>query len=543
MKTELLKTEDVIKDRENILKAAEALKNGKLVAIPTETVYGLAANALDPEAVKNIFIAKGRPQDNPLIVHVACADEVAPLVEKIDPRFPALAKRFWPGALTVIMKKSALVPDVTSGGLDTVAVRCPSNPIANAIIKAAGVPLAAPSANTSGKPSPTRASHVMDDMNGKISMVVDGGSCEIGVESTVITLANGAARLLRPGGVTPEQLKEVLPELEIDPAVFEKLQSNEKAISPGMKYKHYSPDASVTLLKGSLEKAAEFVNSSPDESRCVLCFNGEAEKFTCPAFEYGGEADGLSQAANVFDILRKVDEAGFKQAYVRCPEAKGVGLAVYNRLLRSAAFKVVDLENDMAVIGLTGQTGAGKTTVCEYLEKNGFYIIDGDILAREAVKNKRVLSDLAAEFGEDIILPDGTLDRKKTASRAFASREKTERLNAITHPAITALTVLEIEKARRSGAKGAVVDAAALFESPIAAMCTVTAAVVAPEGERLKRIMLRDSITEAEARARMAAQYKDEYYAERADIIINNGAGDNPGAGAEAIIKLARAGK
>lgn len=225
MKTLYLKSQDA----EATETAAKILKNGGLVAIPTETVYGLAANALDPQAVKNIFIAKGRPQDNPLIVHVSSLEEIPPLVEKVDPRLNALAEKYWPGPLTVIMKKSSLIPNEVSAGLDTVAIRMPSNPFARAIIKAAGVPLAAPSANASGKPSPTKASHVIEDLDGKIDAVVDGGECSVGVESTVVTLETNPPTLLRPGGITPEQLSEVLGEISISPAVFEKLKSGEKA--------------------------------------------------------------------------------------------------------------------------------------------------------------------------------------------------------------------------------------------------------------------------------------------------------------------------
>ncbi|MBR4765363.1 MAG: threonylcarbamoyl-AMP synthase, partial [Clostridia bacterium] len=211
MKTEILKIEDINKDAALVEQAGRTLREGGLVAVPTETVYGLAANALDPAAVKKIFKAKGRPADNPLIVHVADKESALRLFENTDERFDTLTEKLWPGPLTVIMKKSSVVPSVTSGGLDTVAVRCPSHPIANAIIKAAGVPIAAPSANTSGRPSPTTAQHVADDMSGKIDLIVDGGKCEIGVESTVITLATEPPRLLRPGKITPEEIQEIIP--------------------------------------------------------------------------------------------------------------------------------------------------------------------------------------------------------------------------------------------------------------------------------------------------------------------------------------------
>ena len=234
--------------------AARLLKDGELVAIPTETVYGLAANALDGNAVKNIFVAKGRPQDNPLIVHIAEIDEILPLVKNFDERARALAEAYWPGPLTMILPKSDIIPNEVCAGLDTVAIRMPSHPIAHEIIKKCGFPLAAPSANTSGKPSPTTAAHVMNDMDGKIAAVVDGGSCSVGVESTVVTLACPVPRVLRPGGVTPDQLRAVLGEVEIDKAVFKALESGEKVLSPGMKYKHYSPNAHVIIVKGDFDK-------------------------------------------------------------------------------------------------------------------------------------------------------------------------------------------------------------------------------------------------------------------------------------------------
>lgn len=527
MKTEILKIENITEDLPLIEKAGRVLREGGLAAIPTETVYGLAANALDPAAVKKIFEAKGRPSDNPLIVHVADKDGAARLFAGTDERFEALAQKFWPGPLTVVMKKSELVPDITSGGLDTVAVRCPSHPVANAIIKAAGVPIAAPSANTSGKPSPTTAQHVADDMSGKIDLIVDGGKCEIGVESTVITLATEPPRLLRPGKVTPEELKEFLPDLVVDSAVFSELKSGETAHSPGMKYKHYSPEAEVVLLRGSLENAVNYTNKYGNAESVAVCFNGEKEKFAVPAVEYGVENDGLSLASNLFYVLRKVDDLGFSRAFVRCPAPVGLGLAVYNRLLRSAAFHVVDVDKRLPVIGLTGPTGAGKSTVAKYFAEKGFYLIDGDILAREAVKNREVLANLAKEFGADIINKDGSLNRRLTADRAFSTPEKTKALNAITHPAITALTYIEITHADQSDSKGVIIDAAALLQSPIVNMCDMLVCVIAPKKERVRRIVERDGITVDQALTRINAQKSEEYYIENTDYAISNAKGED----------------
>ncbi|MCR4925412.1 MAG: threonylcarbamoyl-AMP synthase [Clostridiales bacterium] len=325
-------------------KAGELLKNGELVAIPTETVYGLGANALDAKAVSNIFKAKGRPQDNPLIVHISEFDEIKPLVREIPETAIKLAEKFWPGPLTMIMKKSELIPDEVSAGLDTVAIRMPSHKIARKIIKQAGIPIAAPSANTSGLPSPTTAQHVMNDMNGKISAVVDGGECEVGVESTVITLVTNPPKLLRPGGITFEQLKSVLGEVEIDKAVTKPLEKNAVVASPGMKYKHYSPKTRVIILKGDFEKYKAYLNSKKGENIAALCFEGEEKELDCKSVTYGVKSDDLTQAHLLFYALRKLDELGVETAYARCPSQEGVGLAVYNRLIRAAAFEIIDLK-------------------------------------------------------------------------------------------------------------------------------------------------------------------------------------------------------
>ena len=328
---------------ENIKAVGEILREGGLAAIPTETVYGLAGNALDGKCAEKIFAAKGRPSDNPLIVHISSFSQWAPLVKEISESAKALADAFWPGPLTIILPKSELIPKEVSGGLDTVAVRMPENEIARAIIESAGVPLAAPSANLSGKPSPTTASHVIDDMTGRIDAIVDSGDCNVGVESTVLSLAVYPPRLLRPGQVTPVMLTEILGEIEIDDAVFDKLLDGQEAASPGMKYKHYSPDASVVLVKGSFEKFAKHVNSNAVDGTVALCFEGEEASLSVPAVTYGRRNDPASQAKHIFDALRTVDKIGAKQVFARFPENEGMGLAVFNRLLRAAAFNIIEL--------------------------------------------------------------------------------------------------------------------------------------------------------------------------------------------------------
>ena len=342
-----MKTQLFTNTPENIIKTAEILKSGGLAAIPTETVYGLAADALNGEAVAKIFAAKGRPMDNPLIVHVAEFEDIErfALVREIPEDAKKLAKVFWPGPLTIIMKKGGVIPDEVSAGLDTVAIRLPSHPSARAIIKAADTPLAAPSANLSGSPSPTTAQHVMNDMDGKIDAVFDGGACGVGVESTVITLAEDTPRLLRPGKVTLEELREVLGEVELDSAVLNKLKDGQKAASPGMKYKHYAPKANVVLLKCTDDEFINYVNRCGGSGVAALCCDEDVEKLSVKYISLGKRNDYEAHAQRLFDSLRRIDGYGnIVTVYTRLPSTDGVGLAVYNRLIRAAGFEVIDLE-------------------------------------------------------------------------------------------------------------------------------------------------------------------------------------------------------
>lgn len=341
MQTEVIKV-----TKENAEKAAERagelLRAGEVVGIPTETVYGLAANAFDEVAVAKIFKAKGRPQDNPLIVHIAAFEELEELVAEVPEAAKKLADAFWPGPLTMILPKSDKIPDAVCAGLQTVAIRCPSHPVAHVVIEKAGVPLAAPSANLSGSPSPTNAKYVYDDMNGKIPLILDGGQSAVGVESTVVTLALDTPRVLRPGGVTVEQLRAVLGDVDVDEAVVKPLKKGATAASPGMKYKHYAPKAEITIVKGSFEAFKAYVEAQEGgKENFVLCFEGEDAEFP-NAVTYGKVGDGLSEANRLFDALRELDEHGATTVFARCPSENEVGLAVYNRLLRAAAFRVVE---------------------------------------------------------------------------------------------------------------------------------------------------------------------------------------------------------
>ena len=324
-------------------KAAEIIRNGDLVGMPTETVYGLAANALDSKAVAKIFAAKGRPQDNPLIVHISAFEQIRCLVKSVPEAAEKLAAAYWPGPMTMVLEKSDLIPEIVSAGLPTVGIRFPSHPVARALITAAGVPIAAPSANRSGLPSTTTAEHVMRDMDGRIDAVLDGGVCGVGVESTIITLASEPPRLLRPGGITLEQLRAVLGSVDVDRAVLNPLPKGAKPLSPGMKYKHYSPKANVIILDGSEQAYADYVNAHKGPGITALCYTGEEKLVGVPAVCYGGETDYAAQARDLFEALRHLDDIGAQTVYARCPEPKGVGLAVYNRLMRAAGFEVLRL--------------------------------------------------------------------------------------------------------------------------------------------------------------------------------------------------------
>lgn len=532
MDTKLLNPEKI----EDIKYAGEVLRAGGLVAIPTETVYGLAANALDPEAAGKIYAVKGRPSDNPLIVHISRISDMEPLVREIPEAARRLAEAFWPGPLTMILPKTELVPDTTSGGLKTVAIRFPADPTARAVIEAAGCPLAAPSANLSGKPSPTDFRHVFEDLNGKVEAIVDGGACSVGVESTVITLVSEVPKVLRPGGVTVEQLQAVLGRVEVDEAVTHQLQAGEQAASPGMKYKHYSPKAQVVLADLSRDDFVKLVNGS--DGWGALCFEGEESKLRGPCVSYGREYDSESQAQRLFSALYELDERGIARAYARRPLKKGVGLAVYNRLVRAAGFQI--LSPDVKVYGLTGTTGSGKTAVSGLLQKQGFAVIDCDKLTKTGIYDEACLRELAAFFGSDILRADGTLDRRLLAQRAFSSEENTIKLNSITFPRIDKAIRGKIEELREKGNRRILLDAPTLFEAGADALCCRVIAVTAPASLRLERIRKRDGLSLKEAKLRLEAQRPEEYYAQRADFVIyNDSTGSSLASAVEELLKEA----
>lgn len=343
MTTELVKITDpsLPFSQETLEKAAKILLSGGLVVFPTETVYGLGGNGLDSTAAKKIYAAKGRPSDNPLIIHIAEPDDASRYCE-VSPLYYKLAKAFMPGPLTVVMQKKDIVSLSVTGGLSTVAVRCPSHPVAHELIKKAGVPIAAPSANLSGKPSPTRADYVMEDMNGRVDMVIDGGDCEIGLESTIVMIDGDSLTLLRPGGITYDALTMVCENVKIAPAVLEKLGDGERPLSPGMKYKHYAPATPVVLLDGSYDDVLRFLVNEQKAKKCaILCYDEEVAFLKNEnLLPCGARNDLALQAHRLFTDLRNADKLGCDIIYAHMPPKNGLGLALYNRMIRAAAHTV-----------------------------------------------------------------------------------------------------------------------------------------------------------------------------------------------------------
>lgn len=344
----------VITDPKNqtceIQEAAQLIRKGEVVAFPTETVYGLGANALDAGAVKKIFEAKGRPGDNPLIVHIYDISQWKSLVDSIPEKAGILAETFWPGPLTIILKKSKLIPEEVTAGLDTVGVRMPSHPTAAQLIFQSGVPIAAPSANRSGRPSPTTAQHVLEDMDGRIHMILDGGECDVGVESTVLSLVGATPVILRPGGITAEMLRGVIGQVDIHPNVMMPLKEGQKALSPGMKYVHYAPKAPVTLIRGDYQKLIQFMNKE------VCRLEGEGKRVGILATDQtlagcklgirlslGNREEPSEPAFHLFARLREFNHLNVDVILAEGIDEKDEGLAVMNRMARAAGFHIVDL--------------------------------------------------------------------------------------------------------------------------------------------------------------------------------------------------------
>lgn len=337
MNTKRLKLQD-------IEEAAGIISSGGLLGIPTETVYGLGANGLDPKAVKAIFTAKGRPQDNPLILHIPSEGWLERYCEDVPPVAYELAQRFWPGPLTMILPRRSLVPDETTAGLDTVGMRCPDCAVTREVISLADVPIAAPSGNTSGRPSPTSAQAMLEDMDGKIDAILDDGPCSVGVESTIIDLTVQPPRLLRPGGVTLEELEEVLGKVEVDEAVRRLMAPGEKPKAPGMKYRHYAPKAPVTVVKGDPDETAGYIVARMGAKSGVLCFDEYQGYFRGhTVVTYGPANHQAAQARHIFEALRAFDHLEVSDIWAQSPVDTGIGLAVTNRLNKAAGFHIIEL--------------------------------------------------------------------------------------------------------------------------------------------------------------------------------------------------------
>ena len=328
-----------------IKRAGELLRTGKLVVFPTETVYGLGGSAIDASAAEKIYAAKGRPSDNPLIIHMARPED-AERYAVTSNLYYKLSKAFMPGPLTVVLPKRDIVPSSVTGGLNTVAVRCPAHPVARAIIEEAGVAIAAPSANLSGKPSPTAAHHVIEDLKGRVDMIVDGGECEIGLESTIVSLDGDTLTLLRPGAVTVDALRCVCDSVNVFHAVAEKLAENERPLSPGMKYRHYAPDAPLVLLTGNDKNVLAFLKAEQEKNgTCViLCYDEEIPHLKRDGLLPVGKRDDLEMQAHLlFSRLRESNGLGARVIYAHLPEKNGLGLALYNRMIRAAAHTVLEI--------------------------------------------------------------------------------------------------------------------------------------------------------------------------------------------------------
>lgn len=497
--------------------AAAILRRGGLLGIPTETVYGLGADALNEDAVSRIFLAKGRPQDNPLIIHVPDASWLESYCRDVPPAAYQLAERFWPGPLTMILPRRDIVPLQTTGGLETVGVRCPNHPVTLAIIEAAGVPIAAPSGNTSGRPSPTTAAHMIEDMDGRIDGIVDGGPCTVGVESTIIDLTVTPPRLLRPGGLPLESLRQVLGEVAVDKAVTGLLAAGERPRAPGMKYRHYAPHAPVTVVTGEPERSARRIQGLLSDTAGVICFDEYAPLFPGHIIhKLGPAADKSAQARHVFDALRTFDGTDVTEIFAQCPDDGGLGLAVANRLKKAAGFHLIDADRPL-IVGLTGGTGAGKTSALAALEDLGGTVLDCDAVYHQMLRTDPALQEaITAAFGP-VFCPDGSLDRQKLGTLVFSDHAALDRLNAIVYE------YLPPELLRRAQGHTLVgLDAISLMESGLGRLCACTVAVLAPAEDRVRRIMARDGISEDYARLRISAQQPDAFYRERCSHILEN---------------------
>lgn len=509
---------------DKISAAAKILREGGLVGIPTETVYGLGADGTNPEAVRRIFQVKGRPQDNPLILHVTGAQWLPRYCVNIPPVAYMLARKFWPGPLTMILRRQPTVPDETTAGLDTVGVRCPNHPVTLAIIREAGMAIAAPSANTSGRPSCTTAQDVLEDVGGRVDMIVDGGPCTVGVESTVLDLTCVPPRLLRPGGLPVEDIERLIGHIDVDRAVTSSLGAGEHPGAPGMKYRHYAPKAPVTVITGAPMNSAREIERRVGPTSGVICFDEFAHLFPQQLVRpLGPSSDKLIQAQRVFEALRSFDSSDVTEIYAQCPDNRGLGLAIGNRLKKAAGFHIFNADSQRIILGLTGGTGAGKTSALQALRDLGGQVIDCDAVYNEILEGSEEFKNAINEKFPGVFSQDGRLNRKKLGQEVFAKRERLDQLNAI----VFRFLVPELERQVEAADGLYAIDAINLFESGLDRLCDRTVAVTAPTELRVKRVMARDNITEHYARLRIGAQKQDEFYRGKCDCELNN-ASDSP---------------
>ncbi|MBR6921038.1 MAG: threonylcarbamoyl-AMP synthase [Clostridia bacterium] len=505
----------------DIKTAARIIKRGGIVAFPTETVYGLGGDATDAGSAAKIYAAKGRPSDNPLIIHLSKAGDAEKYAITNDIYYK-LTDAFCPGPLTVILPKKDIIPPEVTGGLDTVAVRIPSHPVARAFIEACGVAIAAPSANRSGSPSPTGAEHVKADLDGKIDAIIDGGPCEIGLESTIVKLSGGCAVILRPGAVTEEMLSAVVA-VRRDKSLYVKPDENTSPEAPGMKYRHYAPDVPVTLLKGPHSDVIGFMKNrlAEDESTGIICLESDKDAIRGKNARYLPD-DAKGQANALFSLLRGFGETDAKHVYSVMPSRTGLGLAVCNRLTKAAGFSVEYVGVTIPVLGLTGQSGAGKSTVAAILKERGAYVADCDEIYHGMLyKNSPMVTELQKYF--PFAVADGVLDRPALAEAVFSDKDKLTLLNSVTHKVILDEVRARLKKAQEQGYKFAVVDASQLFESGYDAECTAVIGVCAEQETRINRMILRDGISRQKALSRISGQHNEDFFRVYCDEIIENG--------------------
>lgn len=435
MVTQVIKIDSKNIDKNKLKIAADALKEGKIVAFPTETVYGLGANALSPTAVEQIFKAKGRPSDNPLIVHISDKENVYELTENIPDKAAALMDKLWPGPLTLVFKKSPIIPSIITAGLNTVAVRMPEHPVARELIRLAAIPIAAPSANVSGKPSTTTAQHVLDDLDGKIEIVVDAGSSRVGLESTVLDVTVDPPMLLRPGGITPKQIEDIIGHIDIDKTILGKADKDNVPKSPGMKYKHYAPKAHVIIVKGEninnqVKKICDLaVNKKREGKKLGICATDQTidNYIGYEAISMGDRDKPETIASRLFSLLREFDDRGVEVILAESVDENGVGLAIMNRMVKAAGYDIIqaDSKNMKIVFVCTGNTcrscmAEGIFRAVSSREAHeasftavsrGIHAFEGDPASEHSVKALKALWNIDISVHKAKMLDNGDVDQ------------------------------------------------------------------------------------------------------------------------------------